>query len=315
MCRVAYIALTGVLVTIAQAFHSPLLVRPCRFVRLSLSFSSDESLQAKEFTVYPVQLQKDPTDDLTTQELESRFTDVLSYFTSVPPGDPAIAHFTETYTPQMALMRGRLPNLTLSRCRVQNSTLPGAGNGLFATRDIASGELITLYPGDAILFRADEKEEVTGVLYGDKYQNPGLTSDDARAYETRLSPIHSIVADKDRINDTAYLAHIANDGAILTEGNDAARTVYSRVSAQAATSALQSILEGCHVGLFALRDIECGSEIFVSYGEGYWLSRGSNELFNEAERGDKKRDTTKNAEKPQFKNRASNKSRGFKQAQ
>ena len=311
MPRVAHIAFTGVLVTFAQAFRSPLLVRPCRLLRLSLSLSSDDSLQSTEFTARHVPLERDPTDDLTAQELESRFADVLSYFDSLLPGDPAIAHFTETYTPQMALMRGRLPNLLLSRCRAQNSTIPGAGNGLFATRNIISGELITLYPGDAILFRAGEKEEVTGVLYGDKQQDLGLTSDDARAYETRLSSIHSIVADKDRISDAAYLAHIANDGAILTEGNDAARTVYSRVSAEAATSALQSILGGCHVGLFALRDIECGSEIFVSYGEGYWLSRGSNELFQEAVRGDEKREMANNAKKPHAKSRARNTSRGF----
>jgi hypothetical protein len=80
-------------------------------------------------------------DDLTNQELALRFKDVLAYFASVSPDDPSIAHFTETYTPQLSLLRGRLDDLHLSRCTVLPSTIPGSGNGLFATRDIDSGEL------------------------------------------------------------------------------------------------------------------------------------------------------------------------------
>jgi hypothetical protein len=80
-------------------------------------------------------------DDLTSQELALRFKDVLAYFASVSPGDPSIAHFTEMYTPQLSLLRGRLDDLHLSRCTIMPSTIPGSGNGLFATRDIDSGEL------------------------------------------------------------------------------------------------------------------------------------------------------------------------------
>ena len=32
-------------------------------------------------------------------------------------------------------------------------------------------------------------------------------------------------------------------------------------------------LYGCHVALVALKHIEEGSEVLVSYGEAYWLSR------------------------------------------
>jgi hypothetical protein len=231
-------------------------------------------------------------DDLTSQELALRFRDVLAFFASAAPGDPSIAHFSETYSPQLSLLRGRLDDLHLSRCTVLPSTIPGSGNGLFATRNIEKGELVTLFPGDAILFRDGEREEVTGAMFGILPRQVGslsLTDDAARAYEIRSSNKHSIVGDPSRTDDSAYLGHIANDGAILTKGDDLSRTVYSSKSAKAANTAFQDVHEGCHIGLFAMQPIPKGREIFVSYGEGYWLSRGSNEIYRESQRGDEKR--------------------------
>jgi hypothetical protein len=258
---------------------------PIRAVDTSAPATAPASAPASAETTYR-------PDDLTSQELALRFKDVLAYFASVSPGDPSIAHFTETYTPQLSLLRGRLDDLHLSRCTILPSTIPGSGNGLFATRDIDSGELVTLFPGDAILFREDEMAEVTGAMFGILPRQAGslsLTDDAARAYEIRSSNKHSIVGDSSRTDDPAYLGHIANDGAILNKGDDLSRTVYSSESAKAANAVFQDIHEGCHIGLFASQPIHKGREIFVSYGEGYWLSRGSNEIYQESQKGDEKR--------------------------
>ena len=57
------------------------------------------------------------------------------------------------------LLSTRLPNLQLNRTCIGPSTIEGAGRGLFATEDIAKGELITCYPGDALLCDYSELEE------------------------------------------------------------------------------------------------------------------------------------------------------------
>jgi hypothetical protein len=239
-----------------------------------------------------------PDDDLTSQELASRFQDVLAYFVSLPPGDAAVAHFTKTYTPQLSLLRGRLDDLHLNRCEMRPSTIEAAGNGLFATRDILKGEMITLFPGDAILFRDGERMEASGVLFGNAGTNhpksgaTSLTGDAARAYEIRTSATHSIVGDKTMIHDSAYLGHMANDAVSLTKGDDTSRTIYSKASAEAANAAFQDVHDGCHFGLFSSRLIQKGEEIFVSYGEGYWLSRSTNEVFRESQSGDAERRAT-----------------------
>ena len=236
-------------------------------------------------------VRRDVPDDLTCEELASRFKDVLAYFASLPADHPNLAQFTENYTPQLSLLRGRLSNLHLNRCRISPSTRTAAGNGLFASRDIVQGELITIFPADAILFRNAEMEEVSGVIYGIARTTGlgSLTDDAARAYEIRISSRHSIVGDPLMVDDAAYLGHIANDGDCLTNGDDKSRTRYSQKSADEANGVFRDIHQGCHLGLFSLRPISHGEEIFVSYGEGYWLSRGSNEAYVESQRGDERR--------------------------
>jgi hypothetical protein len=56
------------------------------------------------------------------------------------------------------LLSTRLSSLELNRTRVGPSTIEGAGLGLFATEDIAKGEIITCYPGDALLVEYGELE-------------------------------------------------------------------------------------------------------------------------------------------------------------
>ena len=83
-----------------------------------------------------------PDDDsLTKAELNARFRDVLAHFKT--SGELTDAQALEN------LLRTRLPQLALHRCRVAPSLYHGSG--VFATRHIEPGELVTCYPGDAVL--------------------------------------------------------------------------------------------------------------------------------------------------------------------
>jgi len=82
-------------------------------------------------------------DDLTLYQLARMLADVRKHYrqTSTIGQD----------TVRRNLHGTRISMLHLSRCRAAPSKLPGAGQGLFATRDIAAEEVITCYPGDAVL--------------------------------------------------------------------------------------------------------------------------------------------------------------------
>ncbi|GMI39509.1 hypothetical protein TeGR_g12562 [Tetraparma gracilis] len=197
----------------------------------------------------------------------------LRHFASLPPGHPSLANFTSTNTPAMALLRGRLPSLPLSRVSLRRSLLPGAGRGVFASRALRGGELLTLFPGDALLVREGDGEEVSGVLYSAGYAPPALTGDAARAYELRVSATVSAVGDPGKAGDPAYLGHMCNDAWALGGRGRGKGEEYRERSGGGANAIFELFEEGSHVGVFATRDIERGEEVYVSYTEGYWLSR------------------------------------------
>lgn len=211
---------------------------------------------------------------VTLEELTLRFTEVL-------------AHYRETkeMTPNevcLAMLRTRLVDLKLNRCALGESTIPGAGLGVFASCDIAKGELITLFPGDALLAwncgTVGDFSSGVSVMFGNHVQERDatrVTTATARGYELKIRPSHSIVADPLLQSDVAYLGHMMNDGAMLNRGSNAARTAYSRATFEAHNAAF-FVVEDCHFAGVATRDITQEEELFVSYGEGYWLSRMEN---------------------------------------
>lgn len=83
-------------------------------------------------------------DDLTLEEYILRLSEVRGHYRST--GELSQEQVC------MNMLATRCVGLNLNRCYVGMSTVPGAGRGLFASRDIREGELITLYPGDALLY-------------------------------------------------------------------------------------------------------------------------------------------------------------------
>ena len=210
-------------------------------------------------------------DTLTLPELSLRFHKVLEHYETTKEMSPDQV--------RQAMLRTRLENLTLNRCHVGPSTIPNAGQGLFASRDILKDEIITLYPGDALLAWNKAVGDFSGdvsVLFGKHVTNKDaarVISDDARNYEVKIDHYQSLVADPSLVHDAAYLAHLMNDGAACLEDSLVARSAYSQQTVNRYNAVLVPIGEGCHYAAVAAKDIAAHQEVFVSYGEGYWLSR------------------------------------------
>lgn len=214
----------------------------------------------------------DTGDDLTKEELGLRLSEVRDYYRKT--------NEMSQENVCLSLLRTRLPKLRLNRCYVAQSTISNAGRGLFASRDILDGELITLYPGDALLVWNETVGDFggeVGVMFGSHVQGEDrnanrVSTDEARGFELKIGPKHSIVGDPLLTSDAAYLGHMANDGAILTKRDNEARELYSKTTV-ARHNAAFFVLEGSHFVAVATKRIRQDEEIFVSYGEGYWLSR------------------------------------------
>ena len=101
-------------------------------------------------------------DDMTIGEMARQLVQVRAYYCE--QGE------LEQQQVDRNLLASRIDKLRLNRCRVASSNIHG--NGLFATRGIEEGELITFYPGDAvILWLGGQRTEAgvpdeTGVIFG-----------------------------------------------------------------------------------------------------------------------------------------------------
>jgi uncharacterized protein YjlB len=257
-----------------------LLSVPAESFRVTPPASKGAGLQRRD--IAPIS-KRDSGDDLTKKDLNVRLYQVRDYYRQRPEQGISQADIC------LALARTRLSKLSLNRCFVAPSTIPGAGDGVFASRDISYGELITLYPGDAALIQdtsgSAEENAVApvGVMFGIHVKGGDrnitrVTSQEARSYETEINSRCSIVADpligKD---NAAYLSHFVNDGAALYEFDSASRDVYANETA-ARCNAANFVMEGAHMTTVATVAIQKGDEVFISYGAGYWLSRSHPEL-------------------------------------
>lgn len=214
---------------------------------------------------------------------------------------------------QEMLLSTRIPSLTtiLNNTRVDTSTIPKAGRGLFATRAIQANEVITCYPGDAILIskpsllddfhvEGQDEEENDNDVYdddwveetvawgshvdpSDRWHEDAVFDGDEKQgplthYACAISDTYSVMGLPALDNDTAYLGHFANDGAghIALGQGDPTRGVEESIASYVIESidvsnAMHKQVDGLHMATVATRTIAVGEEILVTYGPDYWL--------------------------------------------
>ena len=212
---------------------------------------------------------------------------------------------------QEMLLSTRMPSLTaiLNNTRVDTSTIPNAGRGLFATRTIQANEVITCYPGDAVLtskpsvagdFHVDGQDEGSHddddddwveetVTWGSHVDPSDRWDEDAvfdgnekqgplTHYACAINDTYSVMGLPALDDDTAYLGHFANDGAghIALGQGDPSRGVEESIASYVIESidtsnAMHKQVDGLHMATVATRTIAVGEEILVTYGPDYWL--------------------------------------------
>ena len=156
-------------------------------------------------------------------------------------------NFTTKQMVREVLLSSRLPLPFLNKSEVGQSLIEGAGRGLFATEDITKGDVITCYPGDALLCGIpiedesveDESEEedwldedddyadeIEVIVWGAHVPEKHIWEEDVvfdGDEETNTPPLTTTAA---LVNDLisvlghpalddnpAYFGHFANDGA------------------------------------------------------------------------------------------------------
>lgn len=162
--------------------------------------------------------------------------------------------------------------LDLDACEVGSGGV--AGRGCFAARDVAAGELLTIYPGDA-LCRGDAAVRTRGVTFA-SHVPEALRDAEALTgawVDYEVAPYRgstTIVGIPDLAGERAYLGHYCNDGATLGAGGDAG--AYAAASAAAANACFESLAD-MHCAVVATRRIAAGEEVLVTYGAAYWRTR------------------------------------------
>jgi len=210
------------------------------------------------------------------------------------------------------LLSTRIPNLKLCHTRLGPSTLPGAGRGLFANHDIFKGDLITCYPGDALLYEpphddggsydeedldveADEiviwgahvdevdRWDEDAVFNGHEEGRGGIDERPLTDYALWVCEFYSVLAMPLLDTDPAYSGHFANDAAGhlaingsggVNVGVEEGIAAYVNESIKLSNAHLE-VLEDSHMVAIARRDISEGEEIFVTYGMNYWMENVS----------------------------------------
>ncbi|KAL7552223.1 hypothetical protein ACHAWF_017659 [Thalassiosira exigua] len=184
-----------------------------------------------------------------------------------------------------ALLSSRLPDLRfLNRSEVRSSEINGAGRGLFATENIPKGEIITCYPGDALLWKVTSSVEDSIVLWGAHVPKADVCEEDAvfggtesapplTSYVVSVDDQYSVLGHPSLDDNPAYYGHYANDGAGLDElgldikeelGVEENIAAYVSKSVELANAMHKPFKGGAHMVTVATRDIEAGEEILVT---------------------------------------------------
>jgi hypothetical protein len=172
---------------------------------------------------------------------------------------------------------------------VAESSITGAGKGLFATKNIKAGSIVSFYPahtlgvesGDQVIFvsrdEADKQyfrdypPDASSYLHATDqpiFNRPSFLAD--LGAETKDSPLYLDV-NPNREVSPAWVSHYINDGAIMPENTEAGVSVYYTESKTKKNCIHVPFGPSPIIATVATKKIKKGEELFTSYGCVYWI--------------------------------------------
>ncbi|EED96682.1 predicted protein [Thalassiosira pseudonana CCMP1335] len=292
----------------------PLLRRLVTFIIVSFVVEWNAIKPAQAFTALPssrrhhrvhhsLRTSSTDSDNMTMESLRDFILDKKSEFLSKLDNNDTIE---ATIHVQEQLLSTRLSDLHLDKTYVDTSTIPNAGRGLFAKRLIQKGEVITCYPGDAVLVATqssdddldedDDEDDEDGedwvdesVMWGshvdpiDRWEEDDVFDGTAEKeplthYACAVTDTYSVMGLPTLDGNPSYLGQFANDAggylalgeADLTQGIEKGIASYVIESVEL-SNAMHKEVEGMHMATVATKDIAKGNEIFVTYGPDFWM--------------------------------------------
>lgn len=185
---------------------------------------------------------------------------------------------------------GKMFQTCLNSCRVDTSTIPNAGNGLFATRDIPKHTIIAFYPIHAVGYKLDystisvqmvpvTKEsderihhETSQYALNSLLGNLPLHYGSGKQYNVETEHPESkliIDANPNWPIPNGWYGGYTNDGAIVSHIGD---TDYYPTSRSRQNVEHVPFYPGPFQVSITTRDVKAGEEFFVSYGYNYWVN-------------------------------------------
>lgn len=147
------------------------------------------------------------------------------------------------------------------------------GKGVFASKDIKQGELITYYPAHYVLANIEDNEVL---VPGEQVKSRGLKFNRTikESYSAELTRYYYVCGDPRLKNKTAFLGHMCNDGAThnCMENDDDAEDEYDKNVGRYCNAIIKKkpLMPDLSVRVVSLKNIKEGEEILVPYGFNYW---------------------------------------------
>eukprot|EP00547_Thalassionema_nitzschioides_P008133 CAMPEP_0194227894 /NCGR_PEP_ID=MMETSP0156-20130528/43095_1 /TAXON_ID=33649 /ORGANISM="Thalassionema nitzschioides, Strain L26-B" /LENGTH=327 /DNA_ID=CAMNT_0038960391 /DNA_START=35 /DNA_END=1018 /DNA_ORIENTATION=+ len=181
----------------------------------------------------------------------------------------------------------------LKSVKVDESSIEGAGMGLFATKNIKAGSIISLYPVHAVGVTSETETSTTTTYTALRSDDQSYFDDDGRNTQT-ADYVHFLIGSRpfggnsksipfredetlfvdvnpNRAVSSPWLGHYINDGAIVEKNNEEGVLDYYRETNNAKNCVHIPFGPSPILASVTTKKVKKGDEFFTCYGCSYWM--------------------------------------------